>query len=183
MKRGRINVGGRQCPRMRQCCCCCCEVLTNQCPARHWQRWQQQGWLSGRKQRMGCSIWKGEGRYNTSIFDSMKSELSRAAFWGTTERESKHHPPPPPNPPHPRPPGVTIVSSVKMEEAKRGKEQIPPHILVVEHQIRAPNVSGGNPDLFDATVILRVPQQVHIFPLLEKHNQHTHGRTKGVLWL
>lgn len=40
-------------------------------------------------------------------------------------------------------------------------------LLVVEDQIRTPNVSGGDSDLSDAAVILRVPVQVHIFPLLK----------------
>lgn len=45
---------------------------------------------------------------------------------------------------------------------------LPDNVLVVENQIRAPNVSGGNSDLSDAAVILRVPLQVHICPLLRK---------------
>lgn len=42
------------------------------------------------------------------------------------------------------------------------------NILVVEDQIRTPNVSGGDSDLSDATIILRVPLQVHVFPFLER---------------
>lgn len=40
-----------------------------------------------------------------------------------------------------------------------GKKSTPPlpSILVVENQIRSPNVSGGNSDLFNATIILGVP--------------------------
>ncbi len=47
----------------------------------------------------------------------------------------------------------------------------PDNVLVVENQIRPPNVSGGNSDLFDATVILWGPLQVHIFPLLKKQTR------------
>lgn len=62
----------------------------------------QLGTGSGGSSRAGCqgenSVWdaaygRGEGRHNAFIFDAMKSELSqRAAFWGTTERESTHPP-------------------------------------------------------------------------------------------
>lgn len=44
-------------------------------------------------------------------------------------------------------------------------------LLIVENQIRPPNVSRGNSDLFDAAVILWLPLQVHIFPLLKKKNK------------
>lgn len=59
----------------------------------------------------------------------------------------------------------------KKEGHDVGRAQ-PDNILVVENQIRPPNVSGGNSDLFDATVILWVPLQVHIFPLLKKDTQN-----------
>lgn len=39
-------------------------------------------------------------------------------------------------------------------------------VLVVENQIRPPNVSGRNSDLFNAAVVVWVPVQVDVFPLL-----------------
>lgn len=62
---------------------------------------------------------------------------------------------------------------MKFIEMKKNDQTKPDNILVVENQIRPPNVSGGNSDLFDATVILRIPLQVHIFPLLEKQTSRT----------
>lgn len=40
------------------------------------------------------------------------------------------------------------------------------HVLVVENEIRSPNVSRRNSDLFNASIIVWVPMQVHVFPLL-----------------
>lgn len=39
-------------------------------------------------------------------------------------------------------------------------------LLVVEHQVRFPYVGRRDSDLPDASVIIRIPLQVHIQPLL-----------------
>lgn len=40
-------------------------------------------------------------------------------------------------------------------------------LLVVKHQVRFPDVHRWDSDLPDATVIVRVPFEVHIYPLLK----------------
>lgn len=49
-------------------------------------------------------------------------------------------------------------------------------LLVIENKVRTPNVSGRHSYLFDSTIILRIPLQVHILPLLENDSTKSMNR-------
>lgn len=48
------------------------------------------------------------------------------------------------------------------------------HSLVVQHYIRQPDVSGGDPELVDPLVLSRVPRQPIIVPVLQITSQRSH---------
>lgn len=53
-------------------------------------------------------------------------------------------------------------------------------LLVIENEVRAPNVSGRHSYLFDSTIILRIPLQVHVLPLLENDSTRYKEHTKNI---